>query len=212
MLPFVMPHLVANNGVAALRAAIADPERYACEPKIDGVRGLVVYGPDGLLETRNRNGIRRDWLRGDAFETGLRRLADRLPILWDGTVLDGELTTGCFQTTMAALFGSKRHRADLRLVVFDVPILAGVDLRPLPWQERRERLELVSQAFDVPLELSPVIDPIRGLAIDMADGRLEGIVLKDRTSTYRDGSRAGWHKVKDPSWIAREAWRFDRRL
>jgi bifunctional non-homologous end joining protein LigD len=112
---------------------------------------------------------------------------------------------------MAALFGSKRHRADLRLVVFDVPILAGVDLRPLSWQQRRERLELLAQAFDVPLELSPVIDPTRSLAIDMVDGRLEGIVLKDRTSTYRDGSRAGWHKVKDPSWIQREAWRFDRR-
>ncbi|HET9756551.1 MAG TPA: hypothetical protein VFP66_08625 [Candidatus Limnocylindrales bacterium] len=38
-----------------------------------------------------------------------------------------------------------------------------------------------------------------------------GIVLKDRTSTYRDGSRAGWTKVKDRSWYEREAWRFDRR-
>jgi len=34
--------LVAGNGVSALRAAIADPLRYACEPKVDGVRGLIV--------------------------------------------------------------------------------------------------------------------------------------------------------------------------
>jgi ATP-dependent DNA ligase len=210
MVPAVLPMLVANNGIPVLKAAIADPERYACEPKVDGVRGLVVYGPDGL-ETRNRNGVRRDWLRGDGFESGLRRLAARLPLLWEGTVLDGELTTGRFQTTMVALFGAKAHRADLRFVVFDVPVLAGVDLRGLPWSERRERLELLAQAFDVPLELSPVIDPSRNLALDMADGRLEGIVLKDRTSTYRDGSRAGWTKVKDPSWMRREAWRFDRR-
>jgi hypothetical protein len=27
----------------ALRAAIADPDHYACELKVDGVRGLVVY-------------------------------------------------------------------------------------------------------------------------------------------------------------------------
>jgi len=26
----------------------------------------------------------------------------------------------------------------------------------------------------------------------MVDGRIEGIILKDRDSTYRDGSRAGW--------------------
>lgn len=45
----------------------------------------------------------------------------------------------------------------------------------------------------------------------MADGRLEGIVLEDTPSTYRDGTRVGWSKVKDRSWDQREAWRFDRR-
>jgi ATP-dependent DNA ligase len=208
MLPPVIPQLVGNTGLRALRAAIAEPERFACEPKVDGVRGLV-YGPDGL-ETRNRRGERRDWLRGDRFEGGLRRLANRLPILWHGTVLDGELTAGRFATTMAALYGAKAHRASLRFVVFDVPVLAGVDLRALPWEARRERLELLAQGFDVPLELSPLVEPSRGLAQAMQDGRLEGIVLKDRTSTYRDGSRAGWHKVKDASWYDREAWRFER--
>ena len=36
------------------------------------------------------------------------------------------------------------------------------------------------------------------------------MLLKDRESIYRDGSRAGWWKVKDGSWFEREAWRFDR--
>jgi ATP-dependent DNA ligase len=91
-----------------------------------------------------------------------------------------------------------------------VPILAGVDLRGLSWAERRERLELLAQAFEVPLELSPVVEPSRALALDMTGGRLEGI-LNDRSSTYRHGSRAGWFKVKDRSWYERESWRFDRR-
>jgi bifunctional non-homologous end joining protein LigD len=111
---------------------------------------------------------------------------------------------------MAALYGSKRHRQALRFVAFDIPVLPGVDLRPLPWQERRERLELLAQAFDVPIELSPLVEPSRVLVDQMMDGRLEGIVLKDRTAPYRDGSRAGWAKVKDRSWYEREAWRFDR--
>jgi hypothetical protein len=34
VLPTVTPHLVANNGLTALRAAIADPERYVVEPKV----------------------------------------------------------------------------------------------------------------------------------------------------------------------------------
>jgi ATP-dependent DNA ligase len=209
--PAVLPQLVANDGVRALRAAIADPERYACEPKVDGVRGLIAYRPGGVIETRNRSGVRRDWLRGDGFEGGLRRLADRLPILWNGTVLDGELTSGRFGSTMSALLGSKRYRAGLRFVAFDVPILAGVDLRAMPWQERRDRLELLAQAFDIPLELSPLVEPRVAMVEAMQDGRLEGIILKDRQSTYRDGTRVGWTKVKGRSWYAREAWRFDRR-
>jgi bifunctional non-homologous end joining protein LigD len=210
-LPNVLPQLVANNGLLALRAAIAEPDRWAIEPKVDGVRGLIVFQPDGLLEARNRLGIRRDWLRGDEFEAGLRRLGDVLPLLWRGTVLDGELTAGRFQSTMAALLGSRRYRDELRFVAFDVPFLAGVDLRALPWTERRERLELLSRAFDLPYELSPLVEPSPALADQMADGRLEGIVLKDRSSPYRDASRHGWSKVKDPSWQEREAWRFDRR-
>jgi ATP-dependent DNA ligase len=71
MLPAVVPHLVANDGTRALRQAIAEPDRFACEPKVDGVRGLVVYGPERTIETRNRRRERRDWLRGDDFERGL---------------------------------------------------------------------------------------------------------------------------------------------
>jgi ATP-dependent DNA ligase len=61
VLPAVVPQLVANDAPRALRQAIADPDRYACEPKVDGIRGLVVYGPEHTIETRNRRGERRDW-------------------------------------------------------------------------------------------------------------------------------------------------------
>jgi bifunctional non-homologous end joining protein LigD len=210
-LPAVLPQLVANDGLTALRAAIVDPDAYAIEPKVDGVRLLLTFHPDRTFETRNRRGVRRDWLRGDAFEDGLRALAARLPIVWRGTVLDGELTAGRFQWTMAAILGSKRYRPGLRFVVFDVPFLAGVDLRELAWQDRRQRLELLSRAFAEPYEISPVIEPSVALALDMAEAGLEGIVLKDRHGSHRDGSRRGWSKVKDPSWHEREAWSFERR-
>jgi bifunctional non-homologous end joining protein LigD len=207
----VLPQLVSNRGLAGLKLAISEPERYAIEPKVDGVRGLIAFLPEGTVEARNRRGIRRDWLRGDGFEAGIRHLASRLPILWDGTVLDGELIADRFSGTMAALHGSARHRLSLRFVVFDVPYLASVDLRPLSWQDRRDRLELLAQAFEPPYELSPVVTPEPSLVERMITGALEGVVLKDRRSTYRGGSRAGWTKVKDASWYAREAWRFDRR-
>jgi ATP-dependent DNA ligase len=36
-------------------------------------------------------------------------------------------------------------------VVFDIHVLLGADLRGLSWHDRRERLELLAQAFDIPL-------------------------------------------------------------
>jgi hypothetical protein len=96
------PQLVGNRGPDVLRLAIAEPERYAIEPKVDGVRGLIVYRPDRRIEARNRSGRSRDWFRHRPFAQGIRALADRLPILWDGTALDGELTAGRFAWTMAA--------------------------------------------------------------------------------------------------------------
>ena len=207
----VQPQLLGNRGLSGLRLAIAEPDRWAIEPKVDGVRGLIALLPGETVETRNRRGERRDWLRGDSFEARVRRLPARLPILWDGTVLDGELIADRFAGTMAALFGSRRFRDRLRFVVFDVPFLAGIDLRPLAWEARRERLELLATAFEPPYELSPVVTPDPTLAEAMMSGELEGLVLKDRTSTYRDGSRAGWIKVKDRGWYEREAWRFQRR-
>ena len=133
MLPSVTPQLLANDGVRALRLAIADPDRYAIEGKIDGVRGLVTFDEGARLAMRNRRGEPRQWLRGQPLEGSLRRLGNRLPILWHGTVLDGELVVDRFSGTMSALLGSRQHGERLRYVVFDVPVLAGVDLRALPW-------------------------------------------------------------------------------
>jgi bifunctional non-homologous end joining protein LigD len=194
-----------------MQRAIADPSAYAIEPKVDGVRGFLVFRDERVLETRNRRGEVRDWFRREPAATAFGAIGSRLPILWRGTVLDGELTAGRFSTTMAALTGSKEHMANLHFVVFDAPVLAGVDLRSQPWEARRERLELLARAFQIPYELSPIVEPSEALALDMVDGRLEGIVLKRRDAPYRGGSRSSWSKFKDRGWYEREAWRFERR-
>jgi len=45
----------------------------------------------------------------------------------------------------------------------------------------------------------------------MTDGRLEGIVLKDRTSRYRDGTRLGRSRSRIGAGMSARVWRFDRR-
>jgi hypothetical protein len=113
-----------------LGLAIVEPERYPMEPKVDEVRRLIVYRSDGRIEDRNRSCRSRDWFRHRPFVVGVRSLADRLPTLWEGMVLDGELTAGRFAWTMAAIHGRRDYAPGLRFVVFHVPVLAGVDLRP----------------------------------------------------------------------------------
>jgi len=117
----VVPQLCGSAGVKPLQTAIAEPSRFAIEPKVDGVRGLVVFG-ERTIETRNRRGERRAWLRAQPLEVALRRLGRQLPILHDGTVIDGELVADRFTGTMAALTGSKRHGGALRFVAFDLAV------------------------------------------------------------------------------------------
>ena len=100
MIPVFAPQLVSNDGVAMLRAAIASPDRYAIEPKVDGVRALVTFGPEGV-EVRGRKGrLRSSWLAGRELRSALERLSDTLPILSHGSTLDGELWAGSFHRTM----------------------------------------------------------------------------------------------------------------
>jgi hypothetical protein len=51
MLPSVTPQLLGNAGLRPLRLAIADPDRYAIEGKVDGVRGLVTFDEGGRRGT-----------------------------------------------------------------------------------------------------------------------------------------------------------------
>jgi ATP-dependent DNA ligase len=113
---------------------------------------------------------------------------------------------------MAALLGSKRYRSSLRFVVFDVPILIGADLRDLPLAGSPGTPRAARGRTRYPLgALAARREPSTSLVAELTEGRLEGIVLKDRNSTYRDGSSVEWSKVKNQSWYEHEAWRFDRR-
>jgi hypothetical protein len=49
------------------------------------------------------------------------------------------------------------------------------------------------------------------LTIFATSARVNRARPRSQTSTYRDGTRVGWSKVKDAGWYEREAWRFDRR-
>lgn len=94
-----------------------------------------------------------------------------------------------------------RYPAFVRL--YDLLWLEGDDLRPLPFAERRSRLEAWHQAAPPPAtDVSPLIefstfDELRGLRAGARAAAIEGLMLKRKQSPYLAGRPKGhWFKWK----------------
>jgi DNA ligase 1 len=206
-MPLFRPFMLAHP----LEEATLDLRDYAAEWKWDGIRvQLVRAGGETRLYSRS----------GDDITGTFPEMAAAFDI---PGVLDGELLVrGSHQGGEkggAASFNALQQRLGRKLVskkmlaeypafvrLYDVLILEGEDVRELPWEERRRKLEallpkLPSERFD----LSTVVhaDDFEQLAEIRAgtrDEAIEGLMLKRRDSPYVAGRRVGlWYKWKrDP--------------
>lgn len=183
---------------------------------------LLEWKWDGIrLQLIRRDGCSALWSRGE------ERLDGRFPeveaaaaALPDGCVLDGELLAwegaqplpfGRLQTRIQRRRPSARmcRETPLRLLAYDLLEADGEDLRELPLEDRRARLQALLEATGQPtLQLSPELEAGDWSAAaarrDQARARgVEGLMLKRRSSPYRSGRRRGdWWKWKlDPLTI-----------
>ena len=178
------------------------------EPKYDGIRALVSL--DGAARPTIYTRLGRDKTEQfpDLVEP-LAALARRLrrPVLIDGEIVatDGEGNAlpfphlqGRLHVTGAGVSASARNVA-AALFVFDVLRDGDEDLRPLPFTERRRRLErLLRRAGTGAVRLvdSTVGNGV-GLAAQGRDVGWEGLIAKQPDSRYASGSRGpGWQKLK----------------
>ncbi len=188
-----------------------DPADYAAEWKWDGIRVQAV----------NERGVRRLFSRtGDDIAAAFPDVLDALD--FEG-VIDGELLV--MRQGAVASFAELQQRlnrktADAKLLVrfpagiraYDLLLEGELDLRGLPFAERRARLErLVGDAGRARIDLSP-LQPFASwaeLAALRADppagdpSRAEGLMLKRWDSAYQAGRPKGpWFKWKrDPRLI-----------
>ena len=194
--------------------ALGDPGDWAAEWKWDGIRGQVIV----------RGGAHFVWSRGEELMTDrfpeLAALADFLP---QGTVLDGELLAWDHDKDVPQSFNALQSRIGRKTVpkkllteapvvirAYDIMENNGLDIRTLPFSERRERLDAVVADVpgDLPLKLSPLIgfgdwDDLASIRKDARKSGAEGVMLKRLDSPYRDGRKKGdWWKWKlDPLTI-----------
>ncbi|WP_447978459.1 DNA ligase D [Candidatus Nitrospira bockiana] len=182
----------------------------AYEPKYDGIRVKILVlpgtGPGGA----------RIWSRHGTLMThhfpDLSEELDRLrrtlsaPIVTDGEIVavDKEGRPGVFQDLQGRIGlldprPSDLSRMPVALIVFDLLLEDGADLRPFPLRKRRERLERVVGVFrSQRLQLSQLVKGDgRRLYEEAVNRGWEGIVSKRLDSPYRSGKRhPDWRKWK----------------
>ena len=203
----VRPMLAESAPSSAHARLLARPE-LVFEPKYDGIRALVAL--DGAVAPSIYTRLGRDKTEqfpdlAEPLATFGRRL--RRPVLLDGEIVataenGAALPFQHLQERLHATGGAVRaatRHVPAALVVFDLLRDGDEDLRPLPFTERRRRLERVMRLNDSD-ELR-LVDSTTGNGVALAArGRerdWEGLIVKRPGGRYASGSRGpGWQKVK----------------
>ena len=203
------PMMLSNPIDEAVDLARMDPQDFSAEWKWDGIRVQLVLG-QGPASLFSRT--------GDEIGAAFPDLVDSA---FGEAVLDGELLVGAdfeaasfndLQQRLNRKVASARHLADFPafMRVYDMLFDGRQDIRPLPWVERRKRLEAWLQAHpQTRLDLSEIL-PF-GTWEQLAELRRkgaaehghEGVMVKLKTSPYVPGRPKGlWFKWKrDPNVV-----------
>jgi bifunctional non-homologous end joining protein LigD len=168
-------------------------EQWQYEVKWDGYRAIaIVKTGTARLISRNEKDMS---LRFPHIVAGLGKL-NVITATLDGEVVvlseDGKPDFEALQ------YLDSRKARNVFYYAFDLLELNGRDLKKLPLVERRKQLESLLAEAPNAIRYSSTLecDPETLIAAVKAEG-LEGIVAKDRNSTYESGKRSGkWQKFK----------------
>ena len=202
--PFHLAYSI--NEVTDLKGEPAD---WVAEYKWDGIRGQAIF----------RHGHYFLWSRGEELITDkFPEFEHLISVIPPGTVLDGEILP--FKDGLILPFQHIQTRVSRKKItpailkvnpvvfrVYDLLEWEGKDIRSKPFIERRTLLDQLFASIDssLPLQLSPVLpfnefDELKKLREASSENGSEGLMLKNKHSTYSAGRKKGeWWKWKiDP--------------
>lgn len=177
--------------LATLSSKIPANKDWIFEFKYDGYR-IVSLVQNGKVKLLSRN--QKDYTKKfEKIASSLKQL-DASNFVCDGEVVafdkDGRSDFGLLQNSI------KSGDNNLCYVIFDLLALDGVDLKNLPLESRKKKLELL--LFDAPQNLI--------YSKDVSDGKkifefakkhnLEGIMAKKKSSIYEQKRTEDWLKIK----------------
>ncbi len=202
--PVMLANAVADSDLEKL-----DPADYAAEWKWDGIR---------VQATREGDVARLYSRTGDDVSGAFPDLVEAMDF---DAVIDGELLVGD-PTTATGTFNDLQQRLNRKTVSksmltdypafvrgYDLLQLDGEDLRPLPFDERRARLEEFAKSLDPHrFDLSPMISfddwsELEEKRRNPPHPVIEGVMLKRHDAPYVPGRPKGpWFKWKrDPHTV-----------
>jgi len=182
------------------------------EPKLDGVRMLLVCNSTGVTTAFSRNGkVYENFGHIEDQVSSKARMFLSMPELKDGFVLDGEVTSASFQALMKqARRKTKADALDAVFNVFDIiPLKAFEDGK---WNvSLTKRLALLDRVrfiiddltnveylphIDVDLDTAAGRNQMDRYAQDMVKAGFEGIMIKDYDAPYECKRTLFWMKWK----------------
>jgi DNA ligase-1 len=212
--PVMLSHAIDGTDFAAL-----DPAQFSAEWKWDGIRVQAVAG-----ETDGKRAARLYSRTGEDISGAFPDLLDALN--FNGAI-DGELLIlreGRVQSFNVLQQRLNRKTVNAKLLAefpahlraYDLLVEDGVDLRELPFMERRARLEATIAKLDhARVDISPLVpfntwDDLTAARADPAAAgagadaeAVEGVMLKRRDAAYLPGRPKGlwWKWKRDPHVI-----------
>lgn len=196
------PMLATSATPGLARAAAERWGRAWVEMKWDGIRGLGIWDGERLrLRSRNGNDLTATYPELTTADLGLGP---------EPAVVDGEIVALDAQGRPSFPLLQKRmnlaqpreidreaRRTPVHLYLFDVLTVGDRDVAALPLAERRGILESLARDAAAPVVVPPVFDDVDAAVATSGGFGLEGVVVKDPSSSYRRGERSElWLKVK----------------
>jgi ATP-dependent DNA ligase len=165
-------------------------EQWSYEPKFDGFRAIAfVDGDDVVIQSRGAKPLGR-YFPELSFPSGRYVIDGEIVI----DAADGQQDFGALQQRIhpaASRIALLSEQTPARYVAFDILAEEDEELMALPFAERRERLERLTQ---LGIGLTPLTREPADTEPWFAGG--EGVVAKELTAPYRPGQRKGMVKVK----------------
>ncbi|UXT53233.1 ATP-dependent DNA ligase (plasmid) [Agrobacterium tumefaciens] len=182
--------------LALLKARPPQGDRWSAEIKWDGYRLAVHIEPTGVrILTKGGH----DWTkRFPAIEAAARQLGVTSAILDGEAVLYDDLGRSDFNLLQASLGGrGGKASSDAVFMAFDLMYLDGHDLTRTELRVRRHLLDDLISDRSGAIHFSEDIEGDPDAIFRAAEEHgLEGIIFKDRDSSYRSGRLGDWLKVK----------------